>query len=220
MQRELESAFQTRVIVDNDVNFAALSERRWGCAQGIATLAYLFVGRGIGAGLIVNGRLFRGSTDAAGEVGQMVIDRPNLYQRFAPEGCLESLAGIDRLADVAQSLGLTPPTAETLCEHAFAGDARALDAIQQIDEYLAAAIINMAAVLDPDMIVLGGELAEFPHAQELFVRPIERLARPHMVATCRVSLSVLPGRGVLRGAVQAALDWTLEEAEVLPLTDR
>jgi glucokinase len=212
LQSELEQMFGIPVALENDVNLAAIGECQFGCAQGHRNVVYLFVGRGIGAGLVLEGNLFRGSTQAAGEVGNMVIDRANLSQEFGMRGCLESFAGIDQL--VAASLAPESPyaTTEALCEQAFLGEPRARTVIRMMNEYLAVAIVNLVAVIDPEMVILGGDLSELPHAEALFVQPIEQLIRRHVGSGPQLRLSQLQGDAALYGAVQAAITVALDAA--------
>jgi glucokinase len=204
LQQELENLFGIPVAMDNDVNLAAIGECQFGCAQGQRNVVYLFVGRGIGAGLVLDGNLFRGSSGAAGEVGDMVVDRAHLYQRFGTRGCLEALVSIDQLVATAADTGSSHTSPEAVCELAFAGNARACEAIHTMNEYLAAAIINLVVMIDPETVVLGGDLSELPHAEDLFVKPIEQLIRQHIGATPQLRLSQLQGNSALYGAVQAA----------------
>lgn len=212
LQSELEALFGVPVAMDNDVNLAAIGECQFGCAQGHRNVIYLFVGRGIGAGLVLGGNLFRGSSQAAGEVGNMVIDRANLYQRFGTRGCLESLAGIDQLVAASQASGNPYKSTEAFCEQAFAGDPQAGAAIRTMNEYLAVAIINLVTVIDPEMVVLGGDLSELPHAEALFVQPIEQLIRQQLDAVPQLRLSQLQCDAALYGAVQAAIGVVLNAA--------
>ncbi|SRR6266496_549887 len=212
LRTELEHLFGVPIAMENDVNLAAIGECQFGCAQGHRNVAYLFVGRGIGAGLVLEGRLLRGSSQAAGEVGNMVIDRTSLYEGLGTRGCLESLASIDQLVAVSGSAGTPYASTEAFCEQAFTGETQARDAIRTMNEYLAVAIINLVAVIDPEMVVLGGDLAELPHVEELFVQPIEKLIRRHVGAIPKLRLSQLQGDAALYGAVQAAIDVVLNAA--------
>lgn len=209
LQNELETLFQVPVAMDNDVNLAAIGECQFGCAQGCRNVVYLFVGRGIGAGLVLDGNLFSGSSQAAGEVGNMIFGRSDLYQKPGPRGYLESLVSIDNLVDAARASGKPAASFEAFCEQAFSGEERANAAIQTMNEYLAVAIINLVAVVDPEMVVLGGDLAELPHAEELFVRPIAHLIRYHMSDTPQLRLSQLQGDAALYGAIEAAINAAL-----------
>lgn len=203
LRSELERLFRVPVTMDNDVNFAAIGERQFGCAQGLRNIVYLFVGRGIGAGLVLDGRLFQGSTQAAGEVGNMVVDRTNLHRNFGKRGCLESIAGMDQLVAESRAAGYTSP--EHCCERAIAGETAAQAIISIMNEYLAAAMINLVAVLDPEMVVLGGDLSELPHAETLFTQPVEAFMRRQLGNAPPVRLSNLLGDAALYGAVQAAI---------------
>jgi predicted NBD/HSP70 family sugar kinase len=210
LRSELEHVFHVPVTMDNDVNFAAIGECQSGCAQGHRNVVYVFVGRGIGAGLVLDGHLFRGSSQAAGEVGNMVVDRANLHQNFGKRGCLESLAGMDRLIAASQAAGYA--SSEECCERAFSGEGRAQEIISETNEYLAAAMINLVAVLDPEVVVLGGDLSELPHAEALFVRSIEQLMRRQLGVVPPLRLSSLLGDAPLYGAVQAAIGIALNVA--------
>ena len=187
LMHELEQHLGVPVVMDNDVNFAALGEQHSGCAHGIRDIVFIFVGPGIGAGLILNGELLRGSSGAAGEIGHMVIDRESLYREHASFGSLESIAGIHYLLQAAQARGLPYETGAAVCEQAFAGNPRALQIVCELSEYLAAAVINTVSIIDPEVVVLGGDLAELPHAEELFVRPIEALITLRHVRKCPCS---------------------------------
>ncbi|WP_242527489.1 ROK family transcriptional regulator [Ktedonosporobacter rubrisoli] len=209
LRQELEQLFQVPIAMDNDVNLAAVGESQYGCAQGQRNVVYLFVGRGIGAGLILNGTLFRGNTEAAGEVGNIVVDRANLYQRFGTRGSLEALASLDRLAEIADTASLPDGSLEDFCRSAFASAEQARALLGPLNEYLAAAIINMVATLDPGVVVLGGDLFELPYARELFMQPIEELLLPHVGKAARLEISQLQGDATLYGALQAAIDIAL-----------
>jgi len=214
LQRELEELLNLPVAMENDVNLAAIGECQFGCAQGQRNVVYLFVGRGIGAGLILDEKLFRGNTEAAGEVGNMVVDRSNLHQTFGTRGCLEALASIDQLVTAAKSSESHSQSVEAFCLQALAGEPHAHTTIQTINEYLAVAIINLVAVIDPGIVVFGGDLSELPHAAELFVQPIQQLMKPHLGENPTLRLSQLKGDASLYGAIQAAINAALNTAQI------
>ncbi len=212
LQRELEQLFHLPVAMENDVNLAAIGECQFGCAQGQKNVVYLFVGRGIGAGLILDEKLFRGNTEAAGEVGNMVVDRPHLYQTFGTRGCLEALASIDQIVTASKASATSEETdmsVEAFCRQALAGEPHARATINTIVEYLAVAMINLVAVIDPGIVVFGGDLSELPHAEELFVQPIAQLMKQHIGDNPQLRLSQLKGDASLYGAVQAAISEVL-----------
>jgi predicted NBD/HSP70 family sugar kinase len=212
LRSELEHVFGVAVAMENDVNLAAIGECQFGRAQGHRNIVYLFVGRGIGAGIVLEGHLVKGSSQAAGEVGNMVIDRAHLYQEFGARGCLESLASIDQLISVEGSSEIFYSSIEECCEQAMVGESHACDAIRKINEYLAISIINLVAIIDPEMVILGGDLAELHHVENLFLRPIEQLVRRHIGDTLKLCLSQLQGDAALYGAIQAAINIIIDAA--------
>jgi predicted NBD/HSP70 family sugar kinase len=142
----------------------------------------------------------------------MVVDRTNLYQRFGSRGSLESLAGIQQLVATAKARDLPHDTADVVCELAFSGNQQAAGIIRELTEYLAAAVVNTVALIDPEIVVFGGDLADLPHAEELFVRPVEALMRRHVINPPIVRLSQLQGDAALHGAMHAALGDVLASA--------
>ncbi|MDQ2907093.1 MAG: ROK family transcriptional regulator [Ktedonobacteraceae bacterium] len=212
LRAELEQLLHLPVVIDNDVNLATLGEYQSGCAQQCSDVVYLFVGRGIGAGLLMGGNLFRGHVGAAGEAGNMVVDRVNLYHSFGGRGCLEAMASIDQLVAASQAPGLPPISAEAVCEQAMAGEQRACGAIRTMNEYLAATIINLVAIIDPEIVVLGGDLSELPRADELFMQPIKQLIEQHTGSSAPLRLSQLQADAALYGALQASIDLALDIA--------
>lgn len=212
LRDELERLFHLPTVIDNDANLATLGEHQSGCAQGCRDVTYLFVGRGIGAGLLMGGNIFRGHSGAAGEAGNMVVDRVNLYHSLGGRGCLEAMASVDQLAVAAQAPGMPLPSAEAVCEQALTGEQRACGAIRTMNEHLAATIINLIAITDPEIVVLGGDLSELPRADELFVQPIKQLVEQHTGSIPPLCLSQLQTDAALYGALQAATDIALDLA--------
>jgi glucokinase len=213
---ELQRLFGVPVAMDNDVNLAAIGECEFGCARTYRNIVYFFVGRGVGAGIVLDGNLFRGSAEAAGEVGNMIVDRASLYKEIGPRGYLESLVSIDQLLLAPHASGNAQESSlealEAFCERAFSGDQQALEALHTMNEYLAIAIINLTAVIDPEIVVLGGDLADLPHAGELFLQPVEQLIRRHVGSSLLLRLSQLQGDAALYGAMQAAIGIVFEAA--------
>jgi glucokinase len=160
------------VLVDNDVNAGALGEQAWGAGRGVDDFIYLGVGTGVGAGIVIGGRLHRGATGAAGEVGHMVIDLDGPPCPCGNRGCLEVLAGGkalglaasadiapgSALAEVAHTRGAV--TARDVLEAASRGDAHAGRLVRRTGEYLAVAIVNLVNVFDPQRVILGGGLTQ------------------------------------------------------------
>ncbi len=189
LKDRLEAATGLPVVVENEVNLITLGEMWRGEARGMRNLACLTLDWGIGAGLVLDGHLYRGSHGAAGEVGYMIPNENCLGRSYETFGCLESLAGgecilrqvWDGLASgenssLSVSIDKCPQnlTLEMVFEAARSGDALAQRAVNTTVNYLSIVVANLVCIVDPDRIVLSGGLGEFG---DLFVGPIrEKIA--------------------------------------------
>ena len=203
MREILEHALGTAVVVENDVNLAVLGEHWRGAARGHDTCAFIFVGTGIGAGILIDGALHRGHHFMAGEIAVMCMGPQYLDGDFGSRGCLETLAGLKALSgrwpgadgrDPAQWLA-------ELFEAAQAGDGRARQAVDETARLIGIAVANVIAVVDPSLIVLGGAL--FAQAEPLVheVRSVvHRIAR----APIDVVMSALGKEAPLWGGLLVA----------------
>jgi len=190
--------------VDNDVNMAVLGEHWRGVARGRRNVVFIAVGAGIGAGLLINGALYRGATHAAGEVGYMLLDPKALWQEFRELGFLELRASGPALAararQVMQRSRLSD--AKAIFEAARQGDVAAQRVVEEAIEYLGTAVANLATVLDPEMIVLGGGVSL---AGEVLLDPIRAAIERTVPARPAVVVSALKDQAQLYGAVFSAL---------------
>lgn len=212
LRAQLEERFGLPAAVENDVNLAALGESRFGCAQGVQNLIAIFIGTGIGSGIIVNGGLYRGHDGAAGEVGYLLPTPSDLGQTYDEFGCLESLAagpGIVRRAKAALAGGapsmlanVDSLTTQEVFQAARAGDRVARQVVQDTIDYLAQAVANIAAVLNPEMVVLGGGVLR---AADLLLEPIKERIKGTIPAMPKIVLSELEDEGVVYGAIALAV---------------
>lgn len=149
------------VVVENDVNLAILGERWRGAAVGHNTCACIYVGTGIGAGIVVNGELHRGHHFLAGEIGMMMMGPQYLGQDFGTAGCLESLASLKALG------ARTAPGASA------ARDKRKHKQVDDAAQLIGIATTNLALVLDPSLVVLAGPVAE----NESFLEDVRQIVQ-------------------------------------------
>src|SRR5205807_5841549 len=138
------------VYLENDANLAAVAEFHHGAGRGSDTMIYITWSSGVGAGLILNGRLFSGAHGAAGELGHMILDPAGPLDSCGQRGCVEVYCGGNSLARE------TGEAAADLFEQAANGDARAADRVRQAATSMGHALINVANLFDPEMIVMGG----------------------------------------------------------------
>jgi len=217
LKQRLQEALDLPVFIENSVNLIALGESWRGAGQGLRNLLCLQLGDGIGAGLILNGQLYRGSHYAAGEVGYIIPNERYLGQTYDNYGCLEGLAGSSGIVQRAwQRLQTGQPsilaqtelnslTVEQVLAAASAGDALAQAVVQETVDYLSIALANMACIIDPDRIIIGGDLAEFG---ELFIEPIRARLAGLIPVIPDIQLSDLGLDAAVLGAVATALSQT------------
>ena len=205
--RMIASATGLPVVVENDANVLAVAEHRHGAAAGVGCLVALILGNGIGAGIIVGERLYRGTRAAAGEVGYMLMGTDSLSRTYQGFGDMESRVGGEGIARRSRELGLRAraggnPTAADVFELARAGEPVAGGLIDEVSDELAVAVANLAAVLDPDAVVLGGGIGG--SADLIVPRLAERLEGriPFVPRLLGPSFA----DGVLVGASDLALD--------------
>ncbi len=211
LQDLLEAAFDVPAAVDNDVNLAALGESWAGAAKGTRDFVFLAIGTGIGAGIVLNGKPFRGMGWAAGEIGYMLVpgasDEP--VERGKP-GALESIIGGEGIKAQWQRLwqkeSTTLPrelTATEIFDGALAGDPLAQTLIDQTARMLADAIYNVSLILNCPLFVLGGGVGM--HAA-LYDATRHHMERWNVRAQLQVTRSVLGPDAQLMGAIRLALD--------------
>ncbi len=213
---ELRDRLDVPFVVDNDVNLAALGHAWKGDARGLSDFVILSLGTGIGAAVVVDGRLLRGRNSGAGEVGYMVLDRDLLRaERPGDLGSFETLAsgvGVAMLASEAlradrsrSSLRSLPHAVSSLdlFAAADAGDAIATDIVGGVVDHVAMVVIALGSVVDPDVVVLDGSVGL---ALGRWAPDIEALAARHLPTHPRVLTSTLAGEATALGAVAAALD--------------
>ena len=185
MLKVLQQELQTTVLIENDVNLALLGEHWQGAARGHDTCAFIFVGTGIGSGILIDGTLHHGHSFMAGEIGVMCMSPEFLSRDFGSRGCLETLAGLDALRTQWPLEAQEDPAGwfATLVKSSQAGDEIARQALAQTTELIGIATANVAAVVDPSIIVLGG--AMFAQAEPL-VDAVRRVV--HRISRTRFDL--------------------------------
>ena len=209
------------VFVDNDANCAALAEHRFGAARGARNAVVLTIGTGIGGGLVLDDRIYRGSTGAGAELGHIVIDEngPPCQGNCPNRGCVEAMASGTALAREAiaaaerepgSALGRLLAGGEEVDGHAvttaaLAGDATAVAVVGLIGTRLGVALSSLANVFEPDVIVIGGGVSALG---ELLIEPARRELRaralPPQNQTPVAVAELGPDAGMI-GAVAMAL---------------
>lgn len=206
------------VAVLNDVQAATYGEWRHGAGRGTDDLVCVFVGTGVGGGIVAEGKLRHGATGTAGEVGHLTVERNGRKCRCPNSGCLEAYAGGWAIAERAREavvadrrrgrhlLSLAGArsriTSETVEEAYRAGDPLARELMEETRDYLAAGLVSIVNAFDPAKVVLGGGvLSGYPW----LVPALEREVRTHALAAAVRGLRIVPAAlGPQSGIVGAA----------------
>ncbi|MFJ2673555.1 ROK family protein [Streptomyces sp. NPDC087525] len=217
---ELAAALPMPVEYENDVNLAAVAEQRLGVARGDEDFVLLWNEDGLGAALFIGGRLHRGFTGGAGEVGFLPVPGTPLVRQVvrANSGGFQELAGAQSVPRLAKSLGIdTPETpyaevAAGLLTRAAAGherDDRLADLLRLYAQRLATGLASVTAVLDPELIVLAGGVTAAGG------EPLRALVQAELAELAasrpRLLIGGVQHRPVLRGALESALSTTRDE---------
>jgi glucokinase len=215
----LHGASGLRTAVDNDANCHAVAEHAGGAAQGADEALVVTLGTGIGAGIITGGQLLHGANGFAGEPGHMIVDPNGPPCPCGKRGCWErfgSGSGLGRLArdaalghqlDAVVALAGGDPEdvrGEHVTAAARSGDAEAIAVLGEFTQWIALGLANLANILDPEVIVIGGGLVDA--ADVLLPEVRARFARLVMAGELRPELPILPAAlGGRAGAVGAAV---------------
>jgi glucokinase len=203
--------------VDNDANAAALGEHWVGAGAGVDDLVYVTLSSGIGGGLIVGGRLYRGASGQAGELGHMVVDPRGPQCACGRRGCLEAIASGFAIARAAQAalasgrpttLGASPAgtlSAADVARAAYDGDPVAREIYARAGAAVGACLADLVNLLNPAMIIVGGGVAR---AGDLLWAPMRRVvdaeAFPHARAAVRLVPAALGDDAGVVGAAAVA----------------
>ncbi|GHE07972.1 ROK family protein [Streptomyces alanosinicus] len=184
--------------VHNDANLAALGEYTYGVGTGSRLFAYILIGTGLGMGVVSEGRLFTGARGLAGEIG--FLPWPG---RQKPERLEDAVSGV-AVVEAAREFGMSGQlTAKAVFDAARQGHPAALSAVELEGERIAHTVAAAAAVLDPDLVVLGGGVG---HSVDLLLGPVQERVRALTPLRPRIAPSRLGEDAVLLGAVATALD--------------
>ncbi len=217
-----EDRFKVPVFVDNEANAAAMGEWYFGAAAGASDFIYLTISIGIGGGIVLNGRLLRGSGGYAGEVGHMAINPDGPRCACGKQGCWEMLAGMRPLleqvrrrveqgeASSISALTNGNPariTLDVILTAAAEGDRLACSALAEAGQQLGLGIASLINIFNPQLVVLGGEMSQ---AADYLMPDLEATVRQHTLQassdTVTIRVSSLGAKACVRGAIALVLD--------------
>ena len=209
-------------VLDNDANCAVLGEWWMGAARGSRNAIGITIGTGIGGGIIINGQLFHGASDCAGEIGHITIDTEGRRCKCGNYGCLEAYASGPNIAlraveeikagaesRLATYVGgdLRQVTAQTVYQAAHDGDDLALEVVNDTAKFLGTGIANLLNIFNPEVVVVcGGVTLAGDHLFVPLRREVARRAFKPAVSVCRIVPCELVGTAGVYGAAKVFLD--------------
>ncbi|GAA4721343.1 ROK family transcriptional regulator [Pedococcus ginsenosidimutans] len=201
---EMAGRLQAPVDVDNTSNLAALGELRCGVLQGVQHGVYIKLSHGVGAGLILDGDIFRGAAGTAGEIGHLTIDENGPVCRCGNRGCLETYIGSRGLLEsLAASHG--PLSLRDVIHRALAGDAGCRRVLEDAGRHLGVAVAGVVNLVNPEVVVLGGQLSKVGSIITTPMRAsLERCAIPSAAASLEVRMGELDTDADVIGALVSA----------------
>ena len=203
---EMEQRLGVPVEVENDANLGALAELTWGAGRDCSNFAYIKAATGIGAGIVVDGRLLRGATGTAGEIGHTTLHEAGPLCYCGNRGCLETVASGPAIVELVGPIDGERPALGRIIELAAGGDLRCRRAIADAGREIGVAVAGLCNLINPERVIVGGLLSR---AGEVLLRPMRDSIRRHAVqaaaATLDVRAAVFVERAELLGAVALAL---------------
>lgn len=206
--------FGVPVLIDNNVNLAALGEKSFGLAKGVSTMVFVGVGAGVGMGIIMDEELIRGAHGGAGEIGYLPLVGDPFDPRHKLHGGLEDEVGaagiLAAFSNRDGARAQVVSSAQDVFELAGRGDREAGAVVEHVAARLGAAIATVCAILDPELVVLGGGIGSSP----LLLSPVRGAAAALVPITARIETSLLGERAAVQGAIAVALH--AARAELIP----
>jgi predicted NBD/HSP70 family sugar kinase len=203
---EMAARLKLEVQLENDANAGALGEHRFGAGRGARDMVYVRLSTGVGVGLVLDGRPYRGGAGLAGELGHVAVLDGGPICRCGNRGCLETVASPVAVAGLLEHGRGEPVSVPQLLELVHKGDRGACRAVADAGAAVGSAIAAVVNVLNPGLVVIGGELAG---AGDVLLEPlrgaIERRAVPPAAATVRVTRGELGEQAEVLGAAALPL---------------
>jgi predicted NBD/HSP70 family sugar kinase len=206
---ELERRTGLATMLTNDANAGAMAERLYGAGRHADDMVYIRLSAGIGAGIVSDGRLLLGASGLAGEIGHLPSVSDGRICRCGNRGCLETVASpvaVARLLETSWGERVTPADLPRLLAAADRGTQRA---VEDAGEAVGRALAALVTLFNPELIVVGGDLAA---AGELIFEPIRSSVRRHALPAVAEHLSVVPGELGERAEVRGAAGFVLAQA--------
>jgi predicted NBD/HSP70 family sugar kinase len=206
---EMTERLGVPVQIENDATLGALAELTWGAGKDSSNFAYIKAATGIGAGIVIDGRLLRGATGTAGEIGHTTLDEAGALCYCGNRGCLETVASGPAILRLVGPVGGENLTLARLVELALNGDVRCRRAISDAGREIGVAVAGLCNLINPERVILGGLLSK---AGEVLLQPLRESLQRHAIQAAADIVDVRPAvfveRAELLGALALALQST------------
>jgi len=203
---EMEQRLGIPVRIENDANLGALAELTWGAGRDCSNFAYVKAATGIGAGIVIDGRLLRGATGTAGEIGHTTLDEAGPLCYCGNRGCLETVASGPAIVQLVGRVNGESLALSQIIELASEGDLRCRRAVADAGREIGVAVAGLCNLINPERVIVGGLMSR---AGEVLLGPLRESIRRHAVQaaaeTVDVRAAVFVERAELLGSVALAL---------------
>ena len=196
--------FDFPVLVENNVNLAAVGEKWNGLAKGVSSFIFVSIGAGVGMGISIDNELVRGAHGAAGEICYLPTGTDPFDRRHRLHGALEDEVGAAGILAAVQEHdwdGEKPDSARAAFELAESGDRSARAVVERVARHIGMAIATVCAIIDPELVVLGGGIG----SNTALLRPVRAAVASLVPVPARIETSLLGPKASLHGAIAVAL---------------
>ena len=192
----VEEEFSLPVIIDNDVRAMALGEHKNGIGIDEDNFVVINIGEGIGAGIILNNKLYRGEGYSAGEIGHITIEKNSIHPCSCGKyGCLEAIIGSKRILNhMSSEKGesyMKDPSIKKICDLALDGDKFSISLLEEVAEHLGYSLSFLVNLLNPKVIIIVGEINS---GGELFYKKLMNRVKKHSLKTSTSDLIIIPSK--------------------------
>src|SRR5438309_9282949 len=206
---EMQRRLGIPVEIENDANLGALAELTWGAGRDCSNFAYVKAATGIGAGIVIDGRLLRGATGTAGEIGHTTLDEAGPLCYCGNRGCLETVASGPAIVQLVGRVNGESLALSQIIELASEGDVRARRAVSDAGREIGVAVAGLCNLINPERVIVGGMLSR---AGEVLLQPLRESLRRHAVQAAAEKVEVVQAVFVERAELLGSLALALRGA--------
>jgi len=222
IKKIIQEEFDVHVYIENIVKLSAIGEKFFGVGKEFEDIVFVEISNGVGAGIIVDNHLLKGAVGCSGEIGFTILSPEQIGYKVKNKGYLESIASVesitqkavDEISNGKQSSirdmvggNINTIDASIVCEAALQKDRLAEEVISGIVKVLAIGVINLVLIVNPQIVVIGGNICNLPGVKTLFVEPIAHIVKTSIpYYTPEITLSELGEDAGIIGASNMAIE--------------